>query len=86
MFLVIAVFLSAWRFMEVYLSTRNRPAASSSDGQPSKKPALSDSCPSDGEDVKGNCGKSLKPLCSQSSINSKEGIVCGAYNDAEMRD
>jgi len=65
---------------------RNRPSASGSEGQPTKRPALSDGGPSDAEDMKGNSGMSPMPLCSQSSINSKEGMVGCGYSDSEMRD
>jgi len=88
MFLIITVSLSEWRLIRVCVSTRNRPTASCSEGPPTKRPALSDGGPSDAEDVKGNSGMSPAPmpLCSQSSINSKEGMVGCGYSDTEMRD
>nr|QCF46598.1 TIFY motif family protein [Pohlia nutans] len=49
---------------------RNRSTAPCSEGQPTKRSNLG--CESDAEDVKGT-GKSPMQLCSQSSIDSKEG-------------
>ncbi|KAG0559741.1 hypothetical protein KC19_10G126100 [Ceratodon purpureus] len=69
-----------------FLDSRKRPNASSPEDQPSKKQELgasSDACPSDANDTDGR-GKSHMPLCSQSSIDSKEGITAIFTNDAEM--
>ena len=65
-------------------STRNRPTASSSEGQPSKRPARgrspADGCPSDADSM--GHGKSLMPFSRHSSIDSKEGMLS---DDSEMK-